>query len=119
MITNNPNFLNMPIIDLSYLQITFGDSQEMIKLVIDLFINQTPGQIREMKQEIIDNKPENVKRIAHKLKSSFLTIGAMEIANKLEYIEQKAGETEINEIASLADTIASDNLKVITELKNL
>ncbi len=107
------------MIDLNYLQITFDNSPEMIKMVIDLFINQTPGQINDLKREILELQTEQVKRIAHKLKSSFLTIGAKEVAQKLEFIEHNTDENNQLEIKALIEMIEEENNQIITQLQNL
>ena len=78
---------------LTELRSLMGDS---INEVLQTFIDYVPGQIDELTQAISSGNPENVFNLAHKLKSSSSSIGAMGLAHVAEQIELigRSGSTE-------------------------
>ncbi len=78
---------------LTELRSLMGDS---LNEVLQTFIDYVPGQIDELTRAIHSGNPENVFNLAHKLKSSSSSIGAMGLAHVAEKIELigRAGSTE-------------------------
>ncbi len=64
--------------------------------VLQTFIDYMPTQIEELGQAISLNDAESVFNIAHKMKSSSSSIGALGLAHKAEQIELigRAGNTQ-------------------------
>ena len=78
---------------LTELRSLMGDS---LNEVLQTFIDYVPGQIDELTQAIRSGNPENVFNLAHKLKSSSSSIGALGLAHVAEQIELigRSGSTE-------------------------
>ena len=64
--------------------------------VLQTFIDYVPGQIDELGKAIINGDAESVFNIAHRMKSSSSSIGALGLAHAAEQIELigRSGSTE-------------------------
>ena len=69
---------------------------ESLNEVLQTFIDYVPGQIDELSTAVMNNDAEGVFNLAHKMKSSSSSIGALGLANTAEQIELigRAGSTE-------------------------
>ena len=78
---------------LTELRSLMGDS---IKEVLQTFIDYVPGQIDELTNAISEDDAERVFNLAHKMKSSSSSIGALGLAHVAEEIELigRTGSTE-------------------------
>lgn len=93
-------------INLSYIQEIVGDDPEMLKEFLTDIINQMEETDHLLKQHIKDKNIGGLARTAHKLKSSLKVIGANELHEKLNQLEQVADETVVpDEIVSLSKII--------------
>jgi HPt (histidine-containing phosphotransfer) domain-containing protein len=64
--------------------------------VLQTYIDYIPGQIEELSQAVLKEDAESVFNLAHKMKSSSSSIGALGIARLAEQIELigRSGSTE-------------------------
>ncbi len=64
--------------------------------VLQTFIDYVPGQINELSKAVVNDDAESVFNLAHKMKSSSSSIGALGLARTAEQIELigRAGSTE-------------------------
>lgn len=74
--------------DLSFLKKTFDHDNETIKSVLQIFLEETPNDYKTLTEVIKNKNNSKAKEIAHKLKSSFKTIGLEKEATILEKIEK-------------------------------
>ncbi|WP_109437048.1 ATP-binding protein [Aquimarina sp. AU119] len=114
----NPIADNKKFCDLSFLKKTFDDDKEIIKSVLQIFIEETPEEYKKLK-EAIENKNINViKGIAHKLKSSFKTIGLQKETSILEDIERSSKEKlEFSLLLKLFQDLDEYYPKIIKEVQ--
>ncbi len=105
-------------LDLSYLEdITGGDGDVMLEM-INLFIDDIPQQILEIKKAVEDNDLKAVAANAHKLKPTLQYVGlsdAHEIVKELEHIG-KTGEN-VSEMNSLFTKLECKGDEFIPALK--
>ncbi len=94
--------------DLSILSRTLDNNEEMIKKMVDMFIQKTPAIIQELQQSLQQHDRNQVKTIAHKLKSSFKLMGMSSLADIALFLEQSALATDL---ATL-----DDNVKRLTHI---
>ncbi|MES2647821.1 MAG: PAS domain S-box protein [Bacteroidota bacterium] len=64
--------------DLSYLKDLSGGSHDFLKEMIQLFISQTPVEMQAMNNAYTESDHRAIKRLAHKLSSSFSLMGINE-----------------------------------------
>lgn len=81
-------------IDLSYLESMSAGDNKLIKEMIDIFKEQVPEFISEMKLAIKNNDSKAMASIAHKAKSSAAIIGITELAEFLKTLEKIASNNE-------------------------
>ena len=69
---------------------------ESLNEVLQTFIDYVPDQINELSKAVFNNDADGVFNLAHKMKSSSSSIGAMGLAHTAEQIELigRAGSTE-------------------------
>jgi HPt (histidine-containing phosphotransfer) domain-containing protein len=69
---------------------------ESLDEVLQTFIDYVPDQINELSKAVFNNDADGVFNLAHKMKSSSSSIGALGLANTAEQIELigRAGSTE-------------------------
>ena len=82
---------NLPL-DLSYLREMSGDSAEFMIEMIDMFKQQTPIYIADLKAAIADQDWARVSSCAHKIKPTFSYIGREDAKNHMQLIETAAKE---------------------------
>lgn len=104
--------------DLSYLNQVFQGNQVMVDQIINLFIQQVPGFIDDMKRTIEDNRLGDLHPLAHKAKSSVAMLGMKEIEYLFLQVEfcsknNKTPERLVGMVKELDELIAkaSEQLK--------
>lgn len=69
-----------------------GDDPEMLQEMLEVFLEDIPVMIQEVKQAWDSNQPENMKAPAHKLKSSITWLNLHDTHDSLVYLENFAKE---------------------------
>lgn len=104
-------------LDLSYLETTFGGNKMIVNKVLSSFLDKTPQLITSLKESVNQNNWDEVKMIAHKMKSSFNTLGAKLIGELLAEIELKSLEGNKNELLDLTVKIQNLGEQALNEVK--
>lgn len=105
--------------DLSFLRDTFGNDVEIIKSVLQIFIEETPQDYDKLLSSINNKDHYSTEKTAHKLKSSFKTLGLSEQTSLLQQIEQSAKNQEpIEKIQKLFTALNDTYSLVMEEIKN-
>ena len=106
------------ITDLTYLSNTAGGNPEIIKEMIDIFIEQVKEYIRDMQKFLDEKDYMALGRLAHKSKSSVAIMGMNELAADLKTLELMAKEgKEIETYPSLVEKFVKQCEIAITELR--
>ncbi|WP_299223401.1 ATP-binding protein [uncultured Aquimarina sp.] len=105
--------------DFSTLYQTFSGDNEIIKSVLQIFIEETPKDYKKLQSAVKDKDLLLISELAHKLKSSFKTLGLSEQALILQQMEE-SGKTERNSdyISQLMDILDTSYPVIILEIKN-
>lgn len=82
---------NHPL-DLSYLSEMSGDSAEFMIEMIDMFKQQTPMYMVDLKSAVAKQDWANVSGVAHKIKPTFAYIGRMDAKDFMQQMENDARE---------------------------
>ncbi len=105
------------ICDLSFLKKTFDDDNEVIQKVLELFVEDTPGDFEKLRLEIQGQNFFTTKELAHKLKSSFKTIGLNKEAVLLQEIENSSlNKQNFKEIKELFQRLDQSFPQILTEI---
>jgi HPt (histidine-containing phosphotransfer) domain-containing protein len=94
---------------------------ESLNEVLQTFLDYVPGQIDELTQAISDEDADSVFNLAHKMKSSSSSIGALGLAQVAEQIELigRSGTTEgTGELLEKLKSLYTDAETVLREELN-
>jgi HPt (histidine-containing phosphotransfer) domain-containing protein len=80
----------MAQLDLTYLTTNVSSEPEFIREILTVFLDSLPRDKKDLEDAIKAEIFENIKRAAHKMKSSFRSLGFAEAASQLETIENLA-----------------------------
>jgi len=83
--------------DLKYLQQMTGNDSQIIKEMIELFLNQLAEMRVEIDSLVNDQKWFELSRLAHKIKSSALVMGVGQMADDMKELELLAKESKHTE----------------------
>jgi HPt (histidine-containing phosphotransfer) domain-containing protein len=81
------------VTDLKYLRQMTGESNEIMKEMIDMFLAQLTETSGELTSLYNNNNWLELSRLAHKMKSSALVMGAEQMAKGMIELEEWAKET--------------------------
>lgn len=104
------------MINLDYLHKTCGGSEEMVQMILDMFISTTPDCMAEMETHFSNADSEELRKVAHKVKSSFLIIGAKSAGEKLQQIEDAAKDSDISHLGPIIQQVINESDAIIQEL---
>lgn len=107
-------------IDLSYLEEVTGGSTEIIKQLLELFLDETPDQIKKLYESCGKSEWEEVRSEAHKLKPTFLYVGLQEAHELLAEIEHGARNREyLDKLAEMIKSVEEEFNKVKPEIDSI
>ncbi len=116
--TSSNTKISEELCDLSFLKKTFDNDTEIIKGILQIFIEETPKDYKNLTLAIKEKKEGEIKQMAHKLKSSFKTIGLQNEAVILEKIEKLSLESsKFNVLEVLFSDLSKLYPKIIKEIK--
>jgi HPt (histidine-containing phosphotransfer) domain-containing protein len=87
--------------------------------LIDLFLQDAPGQIREMDRAAARYDAHRLERIAHSLRGSASSIGARLLSQRCAEVEEKAGARAVQEATHLLSNLKAEFDKTLPLLKSL
>ncbi|MGI2172182.1 ATP-binding protein [Shewanella sp. MF05960] len=96
-------FVEGPLNDI--MQISPDDSVELVKTIIDIYINSTPTLISDITLGLAEQNADKVFKAAHSLKSSSANLGASKIQCLASQIELLARNTQLDEATPLAASL--------------
>lgn len=109
---------NTQLTDLEYLKTTCGGSMDLVRNILQSFLDKTPEIISDMRKNFSEKNLESLKGNAHKAKSTFLIIGAQLTGKKLESIEHNALAGEENAIEGLMTDVEQESQLIYNELQS-
>ncbi len=92
----------MAHLNLDYLRENVSDDDEFIHQLLQVFLDSTADDLVALEDAIKSADHEQVKRAAHKVKSSFRSLGMLRITELLQRLEDMARNNhDIEEIVSV------------------
>lgn len=102
----------LKLYDLSMLESIGKGNREFIIRMLNLFVDQVPASIHEMKQAFESQNLSKIKSIAHRIKPSIDNMGIVSLKEKIRNIESMAdqakGNEELKELINLLDKTISN-----------
>jgi predicted NUDIX family NTP pyrophosphohydrolase/HPt (histidine-containing phosphotransfer) domain-containing protein len=87
-----------PLYNLTYLEEVAMGSKEFMIEMIDRFLEQTGDSLELLRQSLDSGNPEEMRRLAHKLKPTFVIVGVQKIFESLKVIEEKTEDSDKSRI---------------------
>lgn len=104
--------------DLTYLNEISGGDKDFINEIVELFLNQMPQSVQEMKDAYDNDDPVKLGEVAHKAKPSAIYVGNKELETKLKTLQELKEKKQFdNNTASLLNEVEQLSQHVIEELK--
>lgn len=111
---------NTPLLNFEFLTTTFQGNQEFIKSVFEVFIHETPNDYELLNKQIQEEQYLEAGYTAHKIKSSFRTLGITQMATLLENIELTSkSNNQLDKIPKILDDTFPIYQQSIIEIKRL
>ncbi|MCK5131774.1 MAG: response regulator [Candidatus Sabulitectum sp.] len=101
------------------LDLDFGDDVETIRELISLFIVTAQKNLRDLSAAIRENKPANVRILAHTLKGSALNIGANDFANACARLEHLVSRGDLANSDILQSIVESEYERLLIHLSEI
>ena len=103
-------------INLNYLESTFGDNKVIINKILQSFMDNTPSLLLNLANCFINNDWEQTRMIAHKMKTSYNTIGAKNTGELLAIIEIETNENNKSNISELIELVRTFSESIFIEV---
>lgn len=107
-------------IDLSYLREISAEDNQLLKELIDMFIQQVPEYQTQLQKDFEQQKWEQLGRTAHKVKASLTMVGLNDLATQMKQLELQAKKGEQTELyKGYIDAFIQETTEAIKELKEV
>ena len=108
------------IVDLEYIREMTDNEEAAIKEMVDLFIEQIPMFIDELKNDLKTGNWQELAGMAHQVKSSVAIMGMEETASLLKELEINAKKkAHVQQYPKMISRIEHDCRQAIEELKSI
>ena len=119
---NEPNQSNTPVCDLRYLTEMMGSKNNLIRGIMDAFLEQVPDELSRLNSAVIAINYPIIKNLAHTMKSSVSIMGITlltPILKEMEDLGTNANNIErINELNLQLNLICTQAINEIESKKN-
>lgn len=106
------------IVDVDILKENIGlDDPDFMNDMITVFIEETEKLVDELVKSLENSNDEAITRVAHTLKSSSATVGAMELSEKSKTLEMAAKDKQREDYDGLGTNVKKESNRVIKALK--
>jgi HPt (histidine-containing phosphotransfer) domain-containing protein len=89
-----------------------GDDPELLGSLVDVFLEEAPVRLSELRSGLESGDAVLLGRAAHTLKSNALTFGALELADLSERLELMARGGDLSEARALVERAAIEWMRV-------
>jgi len=105
-------------IDLVYLKQVSGNNTEFIMQMIEMFLKNTPVALEEMNEKFKQQNWEELRNIAHKIKSTYTYVGLSDVQKLLAEIEQySTSKTNLEKLPHLMEEVESKSKEAFKALE--
>lgn len=94
------------------------DTPDLLTHIISLYLQDTPKQMDKLYQALRNENSEEVRSIAHSLKSSSANLGAMPLSALFKEIENKGRQNSLHKATELFARAESEYQKIIIPLRS-
>lgn len=107
-------------INLENLREICGNDESIMLAIFTSFINQTPALLQTLEEHGKNEEWIEVRRSAHKIKTSFFTLGAKKVGEILEKIEEiSRSEKDVEKIKPLIQNAKTSSRFVFNKIEEM
>jgi HPt (histidine-containing phosphotransfer) domain-containing protein len=99
---------NAPLFDATEFRAQVGFDEDLMRELIDLFLNESPCQVVEMREALTAGDFDRLARVAHTLKGSFATFHAAQARTRAQQLETASKAAEAPECRQLLSLLEHD-----------
>ncbi len=103
------------VIDMNYLNEMMNGNKQLVKEIIDLFLQQVPAELSTINIAVAELNYLQIKTIAHTMRSSLAVLGISVLTPALQEMERLSGEqtgaTRIKELNTTLQLIGAQALE--------
>jgi len=108
------------LINLTYLKENISDELDFINELLGLFKVSNVEDMQTLNNSVRDSSYDSIKKMAHKMKSSFMSLGMQRTAELLIQLENLAKEeADVDSIQPVMDKVNKDFAQIIEEIDTL
>jgi CheY-like chemotaxis protein len=107
-----------PIVDWEFFNERFGDDEELVAELIEIYLEESPKQMQQVKDAIASGNMANLSLYAHSLKGASANMGAMEVRYVAADLEAKGKAKDATGLAELWDKLQQAFARATSEFKN-
>ncbi len=111
--------IDVPVLDQTRLLEQFGEEPEIVAELQDLFLEDFPNQLGNIRRGLADGDASIVARAAHSLKGASGTFGAERVYQVALALEQLAREGRLEDVSLGIDLLKDELDKVVDRVRNL
>ncbi|MBC8047407.1 MAG: Hpt domain-containing protein, partial [Fimbriimonadaceae bacterium] len=116
--TNNNQIINAPQLDMNYFHTITEEDKDLKVRMIRIMLDETPDEILKLKKFSTEENWENLRAIAHKMKSSMQFLGMSDTLEVVKSIELSAKEkTNLQQIPEKINRVVQDCTLALQELE--
>lgn len=104
--------------NLENLKKTLGNNQDTLKILLKVFFRTIPEQIKSINEAYQNKDIETINFIAHKLKTSFLTVGMLDLVNVIREIQENCDNKNFEIANDLFEKLNAVFIKELELLEN-
>lgn len=105
-------------VDLGEVQRMIGTSLELFQSLVDIFLEESGGQLRGIENSVYNHDPASLNNSAHSFKSSLATLGASEASNLAGQLESLGKNNRIDGTFELFTKLKLEYEKVASYFKS-
>ena len=95
------------------------DDEEFMVELIDIFLDDIPGQIEWLRRGAGESDPDEVKKAAHRIRGAAGNVGAERLSGLCADLEKGAREHDLPPLAELLDGVEQEWVRVQAALQAL
>lgn len=108
------------LVNLSYLIESSLNDEEYVKMMIDMYIKNTPDYLENFSKLLQEENLEELKRLAHKFKASVTIMGIDPVTTIIEQLENNiTQENQLDKLPEMIEEIKNYCTKSVVILQNI
>lgn len=107
------------LLDLTPLMSMFDDDMDVVRDILHQFIAPTEKNINQILDAFQEKSADDIEMVSHRLKSSSRSVGAYELGDICEHLEQAGKQGDWPEIERLVPLLQPLMENIVTRIKEL